>query len=61
MTFTISQYKHGWIAACHNFPSWSATAESKEAVMQMCREYVALRTGRPASETTVMFFDGPTQ
>lgn len=55
MTFTIYPYKHGWIAWGHTSRTWSATAESKDAAMQMCREHVAYLTGRPWQETTITF------
>lgn len=57
MTFTISRDGEQWRARWDDVPGRSLAADTRAEVEQACREYVAGYTGRPASETTILFID----
>lgn len=55
MNFYLRQTDTGWVAVV-NGGWWSASADTRDAVAQKCREHVEAVTGRPVSETTVTFY-----
>lgn len=52
--FVVHRERNGWWA---EWPGrrYCATADSEDALMQMCREGVEFVTGRPAAEHTIVW------
>ena len=48
----------GWVAHCPQFGAYTAIADTKEELMQICREGIEFVTGRPCSEFMLTFVDG---
>ena len=56
ITFILHEEEDGWWAEWP-YMGYSATAATKEAVMQLCREGVQIITSRPADHYTLVFWD----
>lgn len=59
MTFVISRKGDRWWGHTFCAPNWSVFSNNRAEVERACREFVAERTGRPSSETTILFVDEP--
>src|SRR5574343_127886 len=59
MTFIISRKGDRWWGRTFGAPDWSVFSNNRAEVERACREFVAERTGRPSSETTILFVDEP--
>ena len=59
LTFVISRKGDRWWGHTFCAPNWSVFSNNRAEVEQACREFVAERTGRPSSETTIHFVDEP--
>lgn len=59
MTFVISRKGDRWWGHTFGAPNWSVFSNNRAEVERACREFVAERTGRPSSETTILFVDEP--
>lgn len=54
ITLTLREGEGGWEAEWP-YQRFRAIAATREGVLAMCRDYIAGVTGRPASETTIVW------
>ena len=59
MTFIIGRKGVRWWGRTFCAPDWWVFSDERAEVEQACRGFVAERTGRPSSETTILFVDEP--
>jgi hypothetical protein len=58
--FVLHEEDEGWWAEWP-YMAYTAAADTKEAVMDLCREGVPIITGRPVGYFTLLFVDGDSE